>query len=156
MRHLPGELPSHIVPVSFTPLFDIESFDIFHSKKRVVDFRLHNHRCFYRDTISRRVATQEPLPPMRQTSPRSTPTRYFMVSYYTLLKGDLEVIVAKGNLILPRRNSTTGCSLWSYPGQIIIIIYYYYCYYYYYSSKESFKEFCLSLRPKLIFGNGLS
>ena len=42
--------------------------------------------------------------------------------YYTLLKGDLEVIAAKGNLIIPRRNSTTGCSLMSYPGHIIIII----------------------------------
>ena len=71
-------------------------------------------------------AEESPLP-MRQTCPRRTPTRNFMVSgranrYYTLLKGDLEVIVAKGNLIIPRRNSTTGCSFISYPGQIIIII----------------------------------
>ena len=71
-------------------------------------------------------AEESPLP-MRQTCPRRTPTRNFMVSgranrYYTLLKGDLEVIVAKGNLIIPRRNSTTGCSFMSYPGQIIIII----------------------------------
>ena len=71
-------------------------------------------------------AKEFPLP-MRQTSSRRTPTRYFKVSgradrYYTLLKGDLEVVVAKGNLILPRRNSTTGCSLKSYPGPIIIII----------------------------------
>ena len=63
---------------------------------------------------------------MRQTSPRRTPTRYFKASgranrYYTLLKGDLEVVVAKGNLILPRRNSATGCSFMSYPGRIIII-----------------------------------
>ena len=42
--------------------------------------------------------------------------------YYTLPKSDLEVVVAKGNLIRPRRNSTTGCSLTSYPGRIIIII----------------------------------
>ena len=42
--------------------------------------------------------------------------------YYTLLKGDLEVVAAKGNLIIPRRNSTTGCSLTSYPGQILYII----------------------------------
>ena len=42
--------------------------------------------------------------------------------YYTLLKGDLEVIAAKSNLIIPGRNSTTGCSLMSYPGQIIITI----------------------------------
>ena len=71
-------------------------------------------------------AEESPLP-MRQTCPRRTPTRNFMVSgranrYYTLLKGDLEVIVAKGNLIIPRRNSSTGCSFMSYPGQIIIII----------------------------------
>ena len=70
---------------------------------------------------------EESLLPMRQTCPRRTPTRNFMVSgranrYYTLLKGDLEVIVAKGNLIIPRRNSTTGCSLMSYPGRFIIII----------------------------------
>ena len=39
--------------------------------------------------------------------------------YYTLLKGDLEVIAAKGNLIIPRRNSTTGCSLMSYPGHLM-------------------------------------
>jgi len=63
---------------------------------------------------------------MRQTSPRRMPTRYFKVSgracrYYTLLKGDLEVVEAKGNLIIPRRNSTTGCSFMSYPGQIIIM-----------------------------------
>ena len=30
--------------------------------------------------------------------------------------------MAKGNLIIPRQNSITGCSLTSYPGQIIIII----------------------------------
>ena len=42
--------------------------------------------------------------------------------YYTLLKGDPEVVVTKGNLIIPRRNSTTGRSFMSYPGQIIIII----------------------------------
>ena len=30
--------------------------------------------------------------------------------------------MAKGNLIIPRRNSKTGCSLKSYPEQIIIII----------------------------------
>ena len=30
--------------------------------------------------------------------------------------------MTKGNLIIPRRNSTTGCSFMSYPGQIIIII----------------------------------
>ena len=69
---------------------------------------------------------ESPLP-MRQTSPRRMPTRYFVVSgrasrYYTLLKSDLEVIVAKGNLIIPHRNSTTGCSFMSYPGQH----YYYY------------------------------
>ena len=29
--------------------------------------------------------------------------------------------MAKGNLIRPRRNSTTGCSLKSYPGLFIII-----------------------------------
>ena len=68
-------------------------------------------------------AKESPLP-MRQTIPRRTPTRNFIVSgganrYYTLLKGDLEVIAAKGNLIIPRRNSTTGCSLMSYPGRII-------------------------------------
>ena len=42
--------------------------------------------------------------------------------YYTLLKGDLEVVAAKGNLIIPRRNSATGCSFMSYPGRSIIII----------------------------------
>ena len=70
---------------------------------------------------------EESLLPMRQTNPRRTPTRYFMVSeranrYYTLLKGDLEVIVAKGNLIIPRRNSTTGCSFVSYPGQLLLLL----------------------------------
>ena len=30
--------------------------------------------------------------------------------------------MAKGNLIIPRRNSTTGCSLKSYPGLIMIIM----------------------------------
>ena len=69
---------------------------------------------------------EESLLPMRQTNPRQTPTQYFMVSeranrYYTLLKGDLEVIVAKGNLIIPRRNSTTGCSFVSYPGQLLLL-----------------------------------
>ena len=64
---------------------------------------------------------------MRQTSPRRMSTRYFIASrradrYYTFLKGDLEVVAAKGNLIFPLRNSTTGCSFMSYPGQIIIII----------------------------------
>ena len=59
-------------------------------------------------------------------SPRRTPTPYFVVSgrasrCYTLLKGDLEVVVAKGNLIIPRQNSTTGYSLESYPGHIIIM-----------------------------------
>ena len=72
---------------------------------------------------------------MRQTIPRRTPTRNFMVSggangYYTLLKGDPEVVVAKGNLIIPRRNSTTGRSFVSYPGQLFIIIIIYYIYYY--------------------------
>ena len=72
---------------------------------------------------------------MRQTIPRRTPTRNFMVSggangYYTLLKGDPEVVVAKGNLIIPRRNSTTGRSFMSYPGQL------YYYYYHYYLSKN--------------------
>ena len=71
-------------------------------------------------------AEESPLP-MRQTCPRRTPTRYFMVSgranrYYTLLKGDLEVIVEKGNLILPRRNSTTGCSLTPCPGQLLLLL----------------------------------
>ena len=71
--------------------------------------------------------TKEPPLPMRQTCPRRLPTRYFKASgradtYYILLKDDLEVVAAKGNLIIPRRNSTTGCSLMSYPGQIIIII----------------------------------
>ena len=42
--------------------------------------------------------------------------------YYTLLKGDLEVVAAKGNLIIPRRNSTTGCSLTSYPGQFLLLL----------------------------------
>ena len=63
---------------------------------------------------------------MRQTSPRQMPTWYFMASgrayrYYTLLKGDLEVVAAKGNLIIPRRNSATGCSF-VIPRTIIIII----------------------------------
>ena len=102
--------------------------------------RCHNHRCFYRDTISREAVYQDlrvPLP-MRQTIPRRTPTRNFMVSggangYYTLLKGDPEVVVAKGNLIIPRRNSTTGRSFMSYPGQLCRTQdkYYYYYYYYY-------------------------
>ena len=70
-------------------------------------------------------AKESPLP-MRQTSPRQTPTWYFMVSgradrYYTLLKGDLQVVVAKGNLIFPRRNSTTGCSFMSYPGHLLLL-----------------------------------
>ena len=38
--------------------------------------------------------------------------------YYTLLKGDLEVVAAKGNLSIPRRNSATGCSFMSYPGRL--------------------------------------
>ena len=42
--------------------------------------------------------------------------------YYTLLKGDLEVVAAKGNLIIPRRNSATGCSFMSCPGHRFIII----------------------------------
>ena len=59
---------------------------------------------------------------MRQTIPRRTPTRNFMVSggansYYTLFKGDPEVVVTRGNLIIPRRYSTTGRSFMSYPGQ---------------------------------------
>ena len=46
---------------------------------------------------------------MRQTSPLQTPTWYFIVSgradrFYTLLKGDLEVVVTKGNLITPRHS----------------------------------------------------
>ena len=41
---------------------------------------------------------------------------------YTLLKGDLEVVAAKGNLIIPRRSSATGCSSKSYPVLLIIII----------------------------------
>ena len=44
------------------------------------------------------------------------------LTYYILLKDDLEVVVAKGNLILPRQNPTTGCSLKSCPGHMIIII----------------------------------
>ena len=39
---------------------------------------------------------------------------------YTLSKGDLEVVVAKCNLILLSQNSITGCSLTSYYGYIII------------------------------------
>ena len=71
-------------------------------------------------------AKECPLP-IKQTSPRQTPTWYFMVSgradrYYTLLKGDLEVVVAKGNLIIPRRNSTTGCSFMSYPGHLLLLL----------------------------------
>ena len=71
-------------------------------------------------------AEESPLP-MRQTSPHRMPTRYFKASgrairYYTLLKGYLEVIAAKGNLITQLRNSATGCSLKSYPGHIITII----------------------------------
>ena len=38
--------------------------------------------------------------------------------HYTLLKGDLEVVAAKGNLIIPRLNSATGCSFMSYPGRV--------------------------------------
>ena len=32
-----------------------------------------------------------------------------------MLKGNLEVVAAKGNLIISHRNSATGCSLKSYP-----------------------------------------
>ena len=58
-------------------------------------------------------AKESPIP-LGQTNPRRMPTRYFMVSgranrCYTLLKCDLEVIVARGNLIIPRRNTTTRC-----------------------------------------------
>ena len=68
-------------------------------------------------------------PLMRLTSPRQTSTWYFIVSgracrYCTLLKGDLEVVVAKGYLIVPSRNFTARCSLTSYPGHY----YYYHCY----------------------------
>ena len=71
--------------------------------------------------------TKEPPLPMRQTNPRRTPTRYFKASgranrCYTLLKGDLEVVAAKGNFIIPRRNSTTGCSLLSYPGRLLLLL----------------------------------
>ena len=71
--------------------------------------------------------TKESPLPMRQTSPCRMPTRYFKASgradrCYTLLKGDLEVAVAKGNLILPRRNSTTGCSLVSCQGQLLLLL----------------------------------
>ena len=72
--------------------------------------------------------TEESPLPMGQNSPRRMPTRYFKalgraIRYYTLFKGDLEVVVANGNLILPRRDSTTGCILLSFPGH-----YYYYYY----------------------------
>ena len=131
MRHLPGEAPPPFLdPVPFTPLFDEFIVDItLIMIIRTVMIRCHNHQYFYRDTIARELPTKAEgsTLPMRQTSPRRMPTRYFKSSgradrYYTLLKGDLEVAVAKGNLILPRRNSTTGCSLVSYPGHIIIII----------------------------------
>jgi len=64
---------------------------------------------------------------MKQIIPRWMPTRNFTVSgganrYYTLLKGDLEVVAAKGNLIIPHRNSTTGCSLMSYPGRLLLLL----------------------------------
>jgi len=50
---------------------------------------------------------------MRQTIARWIPTWNFIVSggayrYYTLHKGDLEVVATKGNLIIPHRNSATG------------------------------------------------
>ena len=38
--------------------------------------------------------------------------------YYILLKGDLEVIAAKGNLIIPRRNSI----LMSYQGHLLLLL----------------------------------
>ena len=70
---------------------------------------------------------EESLPPIKQTSPCWIPTRYFQVlgranRYYTLLKGDLEVVVAKGNLIIPRQNSTSGCSFLSYPGHLYLLL----------------------------------
>ena len=89
---------------------------------RSVILMCHHHWCFYLDTLSlERLLTkakESPLP-MRQTNLRQMSAWYFMVSgrayrYYTLLKGDLKVVVAKGNLINPRRNSTTGCRYMSY------------------------------------------
>jgi len=55
------------------------------------------------------------------------PTWYFMVleranRYYTLLMGELEVIMAKGNLIIPSRSSKTRCSFMSYPGHELLLL----------------------------------
>ncbi|XP_014669914.1 PREDICTED: gamma-glutamyltranspeptidase 1-like [Priapulus caudatus] len=73
----------------------------------LLKFSIDRERYFYRDTISRGLPfkAKESLLPMRQTCPRRTPTRYFKVSgranrCYTLLKGDLEVVVAKGGLAI--------------------------------------------------------
>ena len=98
--------------------------------KRACEFKVTQPPVFYRGAISRGAAKtkakESPLP-MRKTIPRRTPTQNFMVSgganrYCTLLKGDLEVVAVKGNLIIPHRNSATGCRFMSYPGRIIIII----------------------------------
>ena len=64
----------------------------------------------------------------RQTKRRRLSARYVLASEranrcYTLLNCGLEVVVAKGNRILPRINSTTGRSLQSYPGHIYECIY---------------------------------
>ena len=73
------------------------------------------HGIFYSDTISRGLPTkaEESPVPMRQTSPRRTPTRYFVVSGRAY----------SGNLICPRQNSTTGCSLKSYPGHLLSLLF---------------------------------
>ena len=57
--HLPGERASQLsVLASCTPFFK-ELFNIF-THKRFVVMMCHNHQCFYRDTISRKAAFQDP------------------------------------------------------------------------------------------------
>ena len=102
-----------------------------------------------------RTKVEESPLPMRQTSPRRKPTRYFKVSgranrYYTLLKGDLEVAFTKDNLTIPRRNFTTGCCLSHAQDKLLLLLlsplFYYYYYYHYLKMSVDFGFLQLSCR----------
>ena len=60
-EHLPGEEPSPTGPVLFTSLFSEFWFDIL-LIRGLVNFTLHNHRYFYRDTMSRWFSTKAKEP----------------------------------------------------------------------------------------------